>query len=60
LKTWLSEYESAQLGSEWQEQLELRNERKDKLSDLKRYEDKLKQATFYTEDAGKTCCSSSK
>ena len=32
--------------AEWQEQLELREELKDKPSDLKRYEEKLKQATF--------------
>jgi len=41
LKTWLSEEEYAQLEYEWQEQLELRNELKDKPSDLKRYEEKL-------------------
>ena len=35
-----------QLEYEWQEQLELRNELKDKPSDLKRYEEKLKQTTF--------------
>ena len=46
LKTWLSEEEYAQLEYEWQEQLELREELKDKPSDLKRYEEKLKQATF--------------
>lgn len=46
LKTWLSEDEYAQLEYEWQEQLELREELKDKPTDLKRYEEKLKQATF--------------
>jgi hypothetical protein len=46
LKTWLSEEEYEQLEYEWQEQLELRNELKDKPSDLRRYEEKLKQATF--------------
>lgn len=46
LKTWLSEEEYEQLEYEWKEQLELRNELKDKPSDLKRYEEKLKQATF--------------
>mgnify|MGYP000465618328 CR=1 FL=1 len=46
LKTWLSEEEYAQLEYEWKEQLELRSELKDKPSDLKRYEEKLKQATF--------------
>jgi hypothetical protein len=46
LQTWLSEEEYEQLEYEWKEQLELRNELKDKPSDLKRYEEKLKQATF--------------
>ena len=34
------------LKHEWQEQLELRDELKDKPSDLKRYEEKLREATF--------------
>ena len=46
LQTWLSEDEYAQLEYEWKEQLELRSELKDKPSDLKRYEDKLREATF--------------
>ena len=46
LQTWLNEEEYEQLEYEWQEQLELRSELKDKPSDLKRYEEKLKQATF--------------
>ena len=46
LQTWLSEDEYEQLEYEWQEQLELRNELKDKPSDFKRYDEKLKQATF--------------
>jgi len=46
LQTWLSEDEYAQMEAEWQEQLELRNDLKDKPSDLNRYEEKLKQATF--------------
>ena len=46
LQNWLNEEEYEQLEYEWQEQLELRNELKDKPSELKRYEDKLKQATF--------------
>jgi hypothetical protein len=46
LQTWLSEDEYAQVDIEWKEQLELREELKDKLDDLKRYEDKLKEATF--------------
>ena len=46
LQTWLSGEEYEQLEYEWQEQLELREELKDKPSELKRYEEKLKQATF--------------
>ena len=46
LQTWLEEDEYNQLEYQWQEQLELRSELKDKPSDLKRYEEKLKQATF--------------
>ena len=46
LQTWSSEDEYAQLELEWQEQLELREELKDKPSDLKRYEEKLREATF--------------
>ena len=46
LQTWLSEDEYEQLEYEWQEQLKLRSELKDKSSDLKRYEEKLKRATF--------------
>ena len=46
LQTWLSEEEYEQLEYEWQEQIELRGELKDKPSELKRYEEKLKQATF--------------
>lgn len=46
LQTWLSEDEYAQIELQWQEQLELRSELKDKPSHLKRYEEKLKQATF--------------
>ena len=44
LRTWLSEDEYAQVDIEWQEQLELREEFKDKPDELKRYEDKLKEA----------------
>jgi len=46
LQTWLSEDEYAQLEYEWQEQLELRSKLKAKPSELKRYEEKLKQAIF--------------
>ena len=42
LQTLLSEDEYAQIEAEWQEQLELRSELKDKPSDLKQYEEKLK------------------
>ena len=44
LQTWLSENEYQQVDIEWQEQLEIREELKDKPSELKRYEDKLKEA----------------
>ena len=44
LQTWLSEDEYAQVDIEWQEQLELREQLRDKPSELKRYEDKLKEA----------------
>ena len=46
LQTWLSEDEYAQIEAEWQEQLELREELKEKPNDLKRYEEKLREATF--------------
>ena len=44
LQTWLLEDEYAQVDIEWQEQLKLREELKDKPGELKRYEDKLKEA----------------
>ena len=44
LQTWLSQDEYEQVDIEWQEQLELREELKDKPSELKRYEEKLKEA----------------
>jgi hypothetical protein len=46
LQTWLSEEEYEQFEYEWKEQLVLREELKDKPSDLKRYEEKLREATF--------------
>ena len=46
LQTWLNDDEYAQIEAEWQEQLELRAELKDKPTDLKRYEEKLRKATF--------------
>ncbi len=47
LQTWLSEDEYGQVDIDWQEQLEIREELKDKPDELERYEEKLKQATFY-------------
>ena len=44
LQTWLSENQYAELEQAWQEQLELREEHKDKPDELQRYEDKLKEA----------------
>jgi hypothetical protein len=66
LQTWLSEEEYEQLAYEWQEQLELRSELKDKPSEIKRYEAKLRQANLMhnraesysnrgNHDAAKTC-----
>ena len=46
LQTWLSEDQYAQFEAEWNEQLELREELKEKPSDLKRYEKKLREVTF--------------
>ena len=46
LQTWLSEDEYEQLEYKWQEQRELRSELNDKPSELKRYEEKLREATF--------------
>ena len=46
LQTWLSKNEYEELEYERQEQLELREELKEKPCDLKRYEGKVKQATF--------------
>src|SRR6056300_1301857 len=51
LQTWLSEDEYAQIEAEWQEQLELRSELKDKPSELKRYEEKIQKATFHANKA---------
>ena len=46
MQTWLIEDEYEQLEYEWKEQLDLRSELKDKPNELKRYEKKLKQASF--------------
>ena len=47
LQTWLSDEEYAQLEIEWEEQLELREELKDKPNELKRYNEKLKKVMLY-------------
>ena len=44
LQTWLSEDKYAKPDAEWQDQLELRSELKDKPSELKLYKEKLEQA----------------
>jgi hypothetical protein len=46
LQMWLGEDEYNQLEHRWQQQNERREELKDKPSELKRYGEKLKQATF--------------
>jgi hypothetical protein len=46
LETWLNEGEYSQIEAEWQEQLKPRDELKVKPSEIKRYEEKLKEATF--------------
>jgi len=46
LQTWLNEEEYAQIEADWEQQLSYRNELKDKPCELKRYEEKLRQATF--------------
>jgi len=51
LQTWLSEDEYSEIESDWQEQLELREELKDKPSELKRYEEKIQKATFHANKA---------
>jgi hypothetical protein len=52
LQTRLSADEYAQIEVEWLEQLELREELKDKPSELKRYEDKLKEAIMMRNRSG--------
>jgi tetratricopeptide (TPR) repeat protein len=47
LKTWLSENEYTQIEAEWQEQRELGSKLKDKPTELKRYEEKLKHAKLH-------------
>ena len=44
IQTWLSEDEYEQIAAEWDTQKHFREELKDKPTELKRYEDKLKEA----------------
>lgn len=46
LQIWLSDDEYAAIDAEWQEQLALREELKEKPEELERYEKKLRDATF--------------
>ena len=46
LQTWLSDEEYEQFEYEWEQQLELGEELRDKPNELKRYEEKLREATF--------------
>ena len=66
LQTWLSEDEYVQIEAEWSEQIALRDELKDKPSEIKRYEAKLRKANLMhnraesysnrgNHDAAKTC-----
>ena len=66
LQTWLSDNAYAQIEAEWQEQLALRETLKDKPSEIKRYEAKLRKANLMhnraesysnrgNHDAAKTC-----
>ena len=46
LATWLTEEEYESIESDWESQLQIREELKDKPDELRRYENKLHQATF--------------
>ena len=46
LATWLTEAEYEVFKSDWESQQQIREELNDKPDELKRYEDKLKQAIF--------------
>ena len=46
LATWLTETEYEGFESDWESQLQIREELNDKPDELKRYEDKLKKAFF--------------
>ena len=48
LATWLTEEEYKGLLSDWQSQLQIREQLNDKPDELKRYEDKLKRQFFIT------------
>ena len=46
LATWLTEAEYEGFESDWESQLQIREELNDKPNELKRYEDKLKKSIF--------------
>ena len=46
LATWLTEEEYESFASDWESQQQIREEPKDKPDELRRYENKLHQATF--------------
>ena len=46
LATWMTDDEYGSYESEWESQKQIREELKEKSNELKRYEDKLKQAIF--------------
>ena len=46
LQTWLTEDEYAEFENEWQDQVELRGEQKDKPSEIKDYEERLRKGIF--------------
>ena len=46
LKTWLTENEYKEFLNSWEEQIEIRNELKDKPHEIKEYEEQLKKALF--------------
>ena len=51
LQRWLTEDEFEQIDATWQEQKALREELKDKPSELRPHEEKIKKATFYSNRA---------
>ena len=56
LKVWLTADEYAEIEADWQMQRELRQELKDKPTELARYDDTLKKATFYRNRAEGYSC----